>query len=170
MTVLYNCHHDGHDYRITKFVDGSPEGSYLCSVEACECPAGHRPTCRHRQMLLEFTSRHLVNSHLFWDFDNRQSCDFAGNPARETVPAEEDTEAKAWGTVLGRNVVAVHNGTPIIEVDELPAPEALHDTAEGLPSASLSIDDWRHAARVATVEITEQIVRTPLPPAKWRRL
>ena len=145
MTVLYNCHHDGHDYRITKFVDGSPEGSYLCSVEACECPAGHRPTCRHRQMLLEFTSRHLVNSHLFWDFDNRQSCDFAGNPARETVPAG-----------------------PHVEEDAVP--EGLHDTADGLPSASLSIDDWRHAARAATVEITEQIVRTPLPPAKWRRL
>ena len=135
MTVIYNCHSDGLDYRITKFEDGNPTSSYLCSPDACECPAGHRPTCRHRQMLPEFTSRHLVNSHLFWNHDGGGfSCDFAGNPARETVP------------------------------------EGLHDTADGLPSASLSIDDWRHAARAATVEITEQIVRTPLPPAKWRRL
>lgn len=97
MTTLYNCRHDGDQYRVTKFHDGEVQGSYLVTHSECTCPAGSRPTCRHRQMLPEFIDRHLVNSHLFWNHDDGGfSCDFEGNPARETVaaglPAEEDTE------------------------------------------------------------------------------
>jgi hypothetical protein len=102
-------------------------------------------------MLLEFTSRHLVNSHLFWDFDNRQSCDFAGNPARETVPAG-----------------------PHVEEDAVP--EGLHDTADGLPSGVqvFGMDDLFGIHNAIADAVGEPHVklttRTPLPPAKWRRL
>jgi hypothetical protein len=94
MTTIYNCHHDGDQYRITKFVDGNPESSYLTTFESCECPAGHRDTCRHRQMLPAMLDRNLVNTHLFlaWDQPDKPTCDFEGNTCLGfLVPAEEDT-------------------------------------------------------------------------------
>ena len=68
--TLYNCRHSGDQYRITKFdSDMNPEGSYLCTLEECECPAGVRPTCRHRQMLPKFIARSHVGDEWFFDFD-----------------------------------------------------------------------------------------------------
>lgn len=70
MPILYNCRHDGDQYRITKFdEDMNPQGSYLTDGEACECPAGVRPTCRHRQMLPKFIGRSHVGDEWFFDFD-----------------------------------------------------------------------------------------------------
>jgi len=68
--TLYNCRHSGDQYRITKFdSDMNPQGSYLTSLEECECPAGVRPTCRHRQMLPKFIARGHVGDEWFLDFD-----------------------------------------------------------------------------------------------------
>lgn len=70
MATLYNCHHDGDQYRITKFNElGEPESSYLCTETECECPAGVRPSCRHRQMLPKFLAREAVDSFWFYDFE-----------------------------------------------------------------------------------------------------
>jgi len=70
MTILYNCRHDGDQYRITKFDDDmNPQGSYLLSLEECECPAGVRPTCRHRQMLPKFIARSHIGDEWMFDFD-----------------------------------------------------------------------------------------------------
>jgi len=70
MPILYNCRHSGDQYRITKFdSDMNPQGSYLLSLEECECPAGVRPTCRHRQMLPKFIARQHVGDEWFFDFD-----------------------------------------------------------------------------------------------------
>lgn len=69
MTTLYNCKHSGDQYRITKFVDNEPEGSYLTTFDDCDCPAGVRPTCRHRQMLPKFISRGAVDTGWWFDFD-----------------------------------------------------------------------------------------------------
>jgi hypothetical protein len=94
MTTLYNCHHDGDQYRITKFIDGNPESSYLTTHRECDCPAGSRPTCRHRQMLPEFLERDLVNSHLFiaWDLPHRPTCEFDGGaPLGLPFPAPRST-------------------------------------------------------------------------------
>ena len=77
--VLYSLRTDGDQWRITKFVDGEVESSYLTTERECECPAGHRPTCRHRQMLPEMIARGLANTHWFWDFDGHYACDFEGN-------------------------------------------------------------------------------------------
>lgn len=95
---IYNAHHDGDQYRITKFTDGNPESSYLCTHSECTCPAGHRDSCRHRQMLPEMIDRGLVNSHLFlnWDHPARPTCDFEGNHCMgflvEGQHVEEDTK------------------------------------------------------------------------------
>src|SRR6266403_1732927 len=72
MTTLYNCHTDGDDYRITKFDSlGNVESSYLCSLDNCECPAGHRPSCRHRHMLPRFLAKGAVNTFYFYDYDRQ---------------------------------------------------------------------------------------------------
>lgn len=70
MPVLYNCRHNGDQYRITKFDDDmNVESSYITDGEACDCPAGVRPTCRHRQMLPKFLARKHIGDEWFFDFD-----------------------------------------------------------------------------------------------------
>lgn len=71
MSILYNCHTDGTEYRITKFNDGEVESSYLCSESECQCPAGSRPTCRHRLMLPMFLNRGAVDTFWFLDFERK---------------------------------------------------------------------------------------------------
>src|SRR5437879_778865 len=73
MTILYNCRHDGDQYRITKFDDAmNVESSYLCaqSPSACQCPAFEkRNKCRHMEMLPQFISRNHIGDEWFLDFD-----------------------------------------------------------------------------------------------------
>lgn len=69
MTILYNCKHSGDQYRITKFDDGEPTSSYLTTLTECDCPAGVRPNCRHREMLPYFIAREAVNSTWWYDYD-----------------------------------------------------------------------------------------------------
>ena len=70
MTTLYNMHTEGSQYRCTKFDSlGNVESTYLCTATECECPAGHAPVCRHRNMLPKFLAREAVNSFWFYDYD-----------------------------------------------------------------------------------------------------
>lgn len=70
MTALYNCRHDGDQYRITKFdADVNVISSYRCTTSECECPAGVRPTCRHREMLPKFLWREHVGGNWMLDYD-----------------------------------------------------------------------------------------------------
>lgn len=70
MTSLYSCRHDGDQYRITKIDhDLNVESSYLCTFDECECPAGVRPMCRHREMLPKFIQREAVGTGLMFDYD-----------------------------------------------------------------------------------------------------
>ena len=73
MTILYNCRHDGDQYRITKFdSDMNVESTYLCdlSPSACQCPAFERRSkCRHIEMLPQFISRNHIGDAWFLDFD-----------------------------------------------------------------------------------------------------
>lgn len=70
MTTLYNCHHDGDQYRITKFDDDmNVQSSYLCTTDECDCPAGVRPICRHRDMLPKFIQRETIGTEWFLDYD-----------------------------------------------------------------------------------------------------
>lgn len=66
--TLYNAKTEGHSLRVTKFdSDLNPESSYLTTSELCECPAGVRSTCRHRQMYPIL--RTIADKNEFWDFD-----------------------------------------------------------------------------------------------------
>lgn len=68
--TLYNCKHAGDEYRISKFDQHmNVESSYLCNMSECNCPAGVRPSCRHRQMLPKFIQRKAIDSDWMYDFD-----------------------------------------------------------------------------------------------------
>lgn len=71
--TLYSLRTDGDNYRVTKFTnDLDVESSYLTSHDECTCPAGHRPTCRHRQMLPSMLAADLCDSGGFYDFESQQ--------------------------------------------------------------------------------------------------
>lgn len=93
MVALYNCRHSGDEYRISKFDHHFDlESSYLCSLEECTCPAGHRPTCRHRQMLPKFIARGAIDSEWFFDFDRGGWVQGEIEPAPGVVIEEPATE------------------------------------------------------------------------------
>ena len=70
---LYNAKKLKDHYQITKFDDElEVESSYNTSSETCDCPAGVRDTCRHRQMLPEFVEADRYDSSWFFDWDNRR--------------------------------------------------------------------------------------------------
>lgn len=77
-STLYSLRTEGPDYRITKIVDGEVESSYTMTERECTCPAGHRQSCRHRQMIPDMLARGIVNTHWFWDFDLHRVVDFNG--------------------------------------------------------------------------------------------
>lgn len=68
---LYNAKSNGNGYHIHKFdEDLNPEADYDVTLKTCTCKAGHRPTCRHRQMLPVFAHLGRVNTGWFYDFEN----------------------------------------------------------------------------------------------------
>lgn len=82
--TLYNLRTALDDYRITKFTkDLDVESSYIMVGDSghwtCECPAGTRSTCRHRQMLRDLLP--LVDTEFFWDFERHTCVDADGNPS-----------------------------------------------------------------------------------------
>lgn len=89
--VLYNLRSDGDQWRITKFTDDEVESSYLTSDQACDCPAGHRATCRHRAMLPELFP--IRDTQWFYNYDSGAIVDLMGTPKPACAPAEQDTEA-----------------------------------------------------------------------------
>lgn len=70
---LYNLKTADGEYRITKFTnDLEVESSYIVSENECACPAGARPSCRHRQMLPKMLNVGAEDSGMFYDFDHDQ--------------------------------------------------------------------------------------------------
>ena len=81
MQTLYNCKRITKDhYRITKFDDGlvpyqhhdGTLSSYVCSDEGCDCPQGHKPSCRHRKMLPFFIEEEHVDDNYFFIWETHQ--------------------------------------------------------------------------------------------------
>jgi len=70
--TLYNCKTHGDQWCITKFDSNlDVESSYFTTLTECECPAGHRHTCRHRQMLPRFLAKNATQGQLFYNFDHK---------------------------------------------------------------------------------------------------
>lgn len=115
--ALYSYRSTGY---VTKFDrDGNVEASYQVSPEACTCPAGHRPTCRHRQMLPKMLEVGAEDSPMFYDFDKDQFFEPLVSEANESS-----------GTVL-ESTFPVPPATPSDE--NLAEPVVLHNV-EATPS------------------------------------
>lgn len=124
MTILYSCRHDGDQYRISKFNDGDVESSYLTDGESCDCPAGHRRMCRHREMLPLFIRRGAVNTGWQLDYDRGgwvqmwedepAFTDTGAELPRETIPElPEGVQMFGMDDVLGiHNAIAEAVGEP----------------------------------------------------------
>lgn len=93
---LYNIKSDtaAQSYNVEQFIvtkfdhELNVEASYLLSSSGCSCPAGVRPSCRHRQMLPNLRQR--ANTAWFWDFTREAWVDPTGEASK---PAAVD-EAK----------------------------------------------------------------------------
>ncbi len=74
MTALYACRSlNPAEYSMTKFdADFNVQSSYTLTQEGCDCPQGHKPTCRHRKMLPAFAKEGHINDGWFLDWDTRQ--------------------------------------------------------------------------------------------------
>jgi hypothetical protein len=74
MTNLYHLRSGkAGSYRITKLdEDYQIESSYTVSKHECDCPAGTRPTCRHRQMLPFFLAKGHIDNGWMLDWHTRQ--------------------------------------------------------------------------------------------------
>lgn len=111
MTSLYSCRHSGDQYRISKFDSHFDlESSYLCTETECECPAGHRPTCRHRAMLPKFIARNAIGTDWFFDYDR-------GGWVQSGIVIQEMVDP-----VDVHNAIAEAVGEPTIEPSPSPSP------------------------------------------------
>lgn len=117
---LYNLKSADGNWRVTKFTnDLEVESSYITSLSECDCPAGSRPTCRHRQMLPKMLEVGAEDSPMFYDFDKDQFFEPLVSEANESS-----------GTVL-ESTFPVPPATPSDE--NLAEPVVLHNV-EATPS------------------------------------
>lgn len=104
---LYNLKTADGQFRITKFTnDLDVESSYLLSESECACPAGSRPTCRHRQMLPKMLEVQAADSGLFYDFDSDKFFEPLGEGEPEltdvtSIIAEPESELEPYGKSPG---------------------------------------------------------------------
>jgi len=92
MQELYNCKTENGEYRITKFDSDlnpinhkSGPSSYLVSLNGCECPQGHKASCRHRKMLEIFESEEHINDGYFFIWNTHQWIKPTGIFANEEI-------------------------------------------------------------------------------------
>ena len=68
--TLYSLRSRPDTYAITKFTDDlEAEATYTVSPEGCSCPAGHRPSCRHRDMLPKLRPHADTSAFYHWERD-----------------------------------------------------------------------------------------------------
>ena len=158
--TLYNLRTDGDQYRITKFTnDLEVESSYLCSASECTCPAGSRPSCRHRQMLSPMIAHYLTNSPDFYDFESGQ---IIVQHYEEPEGLDEDPEVIPDG---------VERDNALSMTDMMISPEAIEE--EMLASAVLSgmevktVGDVTVFSEQRTMEIDPK-PHPSLPPIRRR--
>lgn len=86
--ALYNLKSTGTVlYSITKFdQDLNPEATYSVARTACDCPAGARATCRHRQMLPTLLER--VDTAWFYNFETKSWEDPTGEAKADADQAK----------------------------------------------------------------------------------
>lgn len=136
--VLYSIKSEVHiradSYRITKFTDGNVESSYITTYSECDCLAGVRPSCRHRQMLPQMIAADIVNSSFFWNFDLGRAVDFSGTlksniDAMNELAVEDEDEIRV-GPPESSHDLAID----LMAKDITPVGEALHSEPDPAPT------------------------------------
>lgn len=75
--TLYNLRRTGPGYTMVKWdnllnIEAIYELSPLDGGRlACNCPAGPRPTCKHRKMVPLFIAHHAVDTQRFYDYEHQ---------------------------------------------------------------------------------------------------
>lgn len=151
--ALYNLRSMDGEWRISKFTnDLDVESSYTVSEGECSCPAGFRPSCRHRQILPKMLAVGAEDSGLFYDFDNDQFLEPIASAASSNIVDD---------------IPFTETETPADHVVEL----RTHLASERSDTESLHIgDNWRDIVRSApTIETTDLTVPHPsIGPIKRR--
>jgi hypothetical protein len=93
--ILYSIRRGPKGHQITKFDDDfNPAATYDVSVGACSCPAGPRPTCRHRKMLSRMLAK--VDTDEFYCYEtqtwHRPLSAEGGNVDSPTTEAEREVD------------------------------------------------------------------------------
>lgn len=137
---LYNCKNANGGYRITKFNSdyeiettlGSP-ASYVVSSEGCDCPQGHKETCRHRKMLPEFLEHNHVDDGWFFIWDTRMWIAPMGEAraAAEEAGAFEISNDEA-------NELQLEANEPQLPVPPIDQPGAPSSASQPAPPASIA--------------------------------
>lgn len=117
---LYNLKSADGQWRITKFTnDLDVESSYLLSETECGCPAGSRPTCRHRQMLPKMLEVGAEDSGLFYDFDS----DKFFEPLSDTDPELTDVTSLIAEQTFAEEVAIAGRSAELVEPTLEPEPK-----------------------------------------------
>jgi len=152
---------DESHYKIMKFTaalepfeDGKGRNSmYTCSVEGCDCPAGHKDTCRHRKMLPFFIEHKHIDDGWFFIWNTHQWLKATGIFAEAAQEALDVPE-------LVETMEAV--GIPTVVVDEETFKDPLEGTDEwinheGAPKAASAIPSSQPSPLVADFQTKEYI-------------
>lgn len=172
--TLYNLHTTAPSgYRITKFDDnlvpvssGGQYSSYILipsgddpSIYLCGCPAGSRPSCRHRDMLPAFLAHpDRIDSNWFLDFEPGQAPAWRQYVGPFAHDGGENAEAEASA-----------NESPEAEPESAP-----EESAQGYSSFasdnSESANAPGHTDLMVSPESIEAFVKAnPLPQSSFRR-
>lgn len=162
-TPMYSLRTEGNSHRITKFVDGEVESSYSVSQDACDCPAGHRHTCRHRQMLPTMLAHGIADSHWFYLHDRGgQIVDFNGaskslidklaasvparmqEPLTAHAPELQPVGAAQHAEPLTNTVLLNIPGVQVFGIDDLFGIHNAIADAVGEPEAKLAVPEGQH--------------------------
>lgn len=159
--TLYNCRHSGNEYRITKFDSlGNVESSYLCTLSECQCPAGVRPTCRHRDMLPKFIQRGAVDTGWQLDWDRGGWVD---------MRTEDEVEPEALPDGVERDELTIATYTELPEGADVAEEFAKALYAANIPGVQvISIGGTLTLHNAIAEAVGEPEARLPAP-AKWRR-
>lgn len=120
---LYNCRSSGEgNFLVNKFdLDINPEATYALSLSECDCPAGSRPTCKHRKMLAKFIALRHVDDGWFLCWETGIWHRPVGLP-EATVPFLSPPALSLPEATSGTAERAVHVGSPIATPGPTPPP------------------------------------------------
>jgi len=131
MQTLYNFKSiDRTHYHVTKFDSGLVPfedhngniSAYVCTLEECECPQGHKPTCRHRKMLPVAIEAGHIDDNYFFVWETHQWFKATGIFA-EAAKANGSGEAEPTKQQLDAELIEAMNEGGPKPVSAAPSPQ-----------------------------------------------